>query len=437
MDHHKLWVEAFKFTPENFKQWLQEVPTDKTLVRWILETSKVSSETFLNWARKHYQLPTLKENFSEFVKASEIKNRYSDIWPDHVCPIGEWDGILFLACLEPVEEFKAPQQHQWVLASLPMIMKLRDEDMVPISSSVPILVPILDQAPAGLKLDLDPSKINFGDLSIGGPVGIHKDKIPDPPAVDAPAGLNFSLEAKSNDAPVGLSFDNISLEREPVSTSIVIPAIPISSPEIIKTAPVNLPPIPGTSEMPRPPAPGINRTPPPVPPPQEINSAYKMAQSSGQNSPMAEKEIRHFDDVGAYLLTELAKHFEKSMVLLFSKNRLSPWKHSEGWIRDGNKSPVIDLSSPSIFRIVNETKTSYHGRIVPNAINDSFFGTWNQGKYPEHITIAPVCISKDLVGMILGACSKVKGNSLNLAQIEQIGTQAGELLVKWGLSKVA
>ncbi len=387
------WVESFNFTKEQIEQWTQQLPKGKSVVRWALENNKIPAEMFLLWAKKNYQLPVLNDTFTDLKTATEIKDRYSNIWPDHVAPIKEWDGTLFLACLEPVEGFKSPQNHQWVLAPLSMILKLRGETQPAVAQAVPIL----QDAPAGLKIDAAAS-VSFGGLSLDGPVGL-----------EAPAGLNLAppkhevMEPTTRiiDAPAGLNFNFAAPSMASTPPPIPTPIIPMPTNATVPVAP----PVP-------------NAAPPSI-------------------GHMTEDGIRGFEDVGQYFLSEMSKYFEKSMILLFNQERLEPWKFSPGWVRDNTRSASVDLSGASMFRIVNETKNSYHGHIVPNSINEAFFLAWDAGKYPEHITITPVLIGKNMGGMILGVCTKAKGSSLSLIAIERLAEKVGELLVRWGPAKAA
>lgn len=388
MNQIQAWMGSFSLTKEQVEQWEQQLPKGKSVIRWILENNKIAPDAFLLWAKKNYQLPILKESFSDFKSASEIKNRYSNIWPDHVAPIADWDGTLFLACLEPVIDFQCPQNHQWVLAPLSMIIKLRGEAEV----APPQQAPLAD-APAGLKVEALAS-VSFDKLSLDAPAGLNFAAPPPPPSKPE------SLDSKTRiiEGPAGLNFN---LDEPPVAA-----APPVAAPPIVP--------------------------PPPIPNITSISNIAPPAMTL-----MSETGVRGFEDVGSYLLTEMSKHFEKSIILLFNQERLEVWKCSAGWARDTAKSGAIDLSGASIFRIVNETKNSYHGPVVPNPINDAFFEAWHGGKYPEHVTISPILIGKNLSGMILGVASKAKGQSLSLSLVERLAEKAGELLVKWGPSKAA
>lgn len=378
------WLQNFHITAEQVAEWTRNLPKGKSLIRWCLESGKIQPEAFLQWARQHYQLPVLNDQFNDFNIAQEISKRYGNIWPDHVFPFYEWDGILYLACLEPVEDFKSPQKHQWVLAPLPMICKLRGENAIIEEASI-----ISDGAPSGLSTETL-SSLNFNSVSVSPEKG--------PSPLEAPIGLSETPAA-------GLDFGSLS---------------------VVKDEPVGI-----IGEPPPPPTPLTAAMPAGMPPPPSAAAAPK------PTAPPAGLSGSNHDQLVQFVFVEMGKHFDRSMILLFQDEKLQPWKWSPGWKIDSNRNKIIDLSSPSVFRIVNETKNSYHGHVVKNDINNAFFDTWNGSLTPEHLTIVPIAVGNSLAGMILGVCSKARGTMVSLSNIEQLGHQAAEQLIRLGPLKAA
>ena len=421
MDHVPKWLEEFHISLEQARSWFDGLPKGKSLTRWCLENGKIPPSDFLNWAKKHYHLGVLTDRFDDFKKSNEIRKRYGNIWPDHVAPVFEWDGVLFLACLEPVDEFRPPQKSQWILAPLSMIAKLREEEMSAVDSSQ-----FIESVPQGLNL--------FENLEV--PAGLSLSSPASPPRsmpTNAPEGLSGSdlsfgsLTLESSDGPpAGMAHASA---PPPTNFPLQPPPLPTAPPlGISMSAPINAE-APRAAGMTPPPAPPMNIA-PPAPPVTTPAMAFQTA------SPSATPEAA-LDNAAVAILDELGKYFEKSMVLLFRSERLEPWKWSHNWRLDQGRSKTVDLSSPSVFRIVAETQHAYHGHIVSNPINEAFFQTWNSGLAPEFLTIVPIPVGKSLSGMLLGTTTKSKGPSLSLKIIEEIGVRAAELLLKAGPKKVA
>lgn len=128
------------------------------------------------------------------------------------------------------------------------------------------------------------------------------------------------------------------------------------------------------------------------------------------------------------ILNSMKKYFEKSMVLIFKGGALEPFAWDQNWVKAPHAQSAIDTSTPSIFRIVNETQKPYHGYIVSNHINEAFFNTWNQGQIPEHVTICPIVHDKKMYGMILGATTKEGAKKYQLHHIQEIANDAFAML---------
>jgi transcriptional regulator with GAF, ATPase, and Fis domain len=129
------------------------------------------------------------------------------------------------------------------------------------------------------------------------------------------------------------------------------------------------------------------------------------------------------------IVKDMNQHFERAMLLLFHNSELKVWKASDRWEQDKTRDTNIDLSIPSVFRIVKETKLPYHGHVVGNPINDAFFMTWSKGKTPEHLTIVPVLYEKNLIGMLLGATTKERASQISLERVQGLGLEAGLTLI--------
>jgi len=83
-----------------------------------------------------------------------------------------------------------------------------------------------------------------------------------------------------------------------------------------------------------------------------------------------------------------------------------------------NRNFIAPLKEPSIFSIVNRTLKPYHGYIVVNTINENFFDEILDGNLPEHVTMYPLILEDQLVGMLFGAGEKSCYNRNILQQFQ-------------------
>jgi hypothetical protein len=140
-----------------------------------------------------------------------------------------------------------------------------------------------------------------------------------------------------------------------------------------------------------------------------------------QNANHVKKEPQDKEEEMAYrALNQFADYFEKVMVLQVHQMMLKPYVWNDAWTQNKNMNANVDLSMGSIFRIVFTSRKPYHGYVVRNPINDSFFNAFNKGQLPEHATIVPVSLDGNLVAMILGFTSQQNADSLSLEECERI-----------------
>jgi hypothetical protein len=189
------------------------------------------------------------------------------------------------------------------------------------------------------------------------------------------------------------------------------------------------PPPPVFAPTPPPMAPKPQMTPPPPPPP--IFSKPAAATPPPAPIPMATPQATRaqMNPVVQEIFAQMSSDFEQCMVLTYANEKLVPWQWDNSWKLSFNAPPPIDTTHPSIFKIVLDTKGPYHGYIYPNPTNDAFFMAWNQSRYPDHITIVPMVVQNEVVGMVLGATSRVKGAMANLATYQNL---AADLATRLG-----
>ncbi len=117
-------------------------------------------------------------------------------------------------------------------------------------------------------------------------------------------------------------------------------------------------------------------------------------------------------------LQAFLKSFDKVMFLEWKGLYLEASKWLGNWEINPAATKKIDVSGNSIFKIPLKSTYPYHGYVVGNPINDSFFQNFNGGKTPEHISVFPVYTNEAFAGEIVCITTKAKGEKVNLADFE-------------------
>jgi hypothetical protein len=148
----KPWAQALRVAGQNYSQWNLEAPDGLNFTYWCLETNKINQDEYLSWARDHYGLASLNRNYFEKMPDIELLERTSTDanWSQWLLPICEWDGVIFVACVEPLQDQNWSFPVQFVLAESSEIKKYwdriyqshpshTDDHFMPIESSDEIL----------------------------------------------------------------------------------------------------------------------------------------------------------------------------------------------------------------------------------------------------------------------------------------------------------
>jgi hypothetical protein len=487
------WLESLGFSESEVMEWYNSMGPRSCFAKWLILNKKVDENDYLGWAFNTYKIPVIKSDFFATQKPDfDLLKRYSNIFPDGVYPIQEWDGILYLACLEPKTDFTPPQTCQWLLAPISQLFPwLKIESPVTMESPEPVG----SEMPMGLNIQLDPaspkstSEFDFSNLAPEGstptteqksdfemPAGFNSENIeigsdfqtPDLAKSDfGSADLQSQNEFLNShsEMPGGLDLSSLSFNSGAENTVSLTPDqhkgdsighTEIAADEsIMELAPIELTPlensfeegpktktielgasnlVPAGVELPPPPDTAVTSIRPNVvpvarastPPPRK-GLTEDDADTVREVTALIEAQSH---DIASEIFAKLPKAFSKSMIFTIQDKELEPIQWTPNWKQDRSRSPNVDLSTPSIFRIVKESSAPFHGPIVRNSINDAFFATWNEGVIPEFVTVVPIRVKNITLGMILGCTTFVESVHLNLDRIQEIGTEIGNALIE-------
>lgn len=94
------------------------------------------------------------------------------------------------------------------------------------------------------------------------------------------------------------------------------------------------------------------------------------------------------------------KYFTGVILFSFNNNIFTPVEWSDAM--EGPATPV-KIDKPSIFKMIANSKSPYHGFIIKNEQHIQFFAPWGFAELPKHVTLIPVFNnSKQMIGAFMG-----------------------------------
>lgn len=97
------WQEPFHISDEEIVLWRQKIGPGESLLLWAIQNQKVDENQYLEWARDFYKIPLVQSNyFSSPLSQAAIKRDLPNFCDETHVPIGQWDGQIFIGCLEPL-----------------------------------------------------------------------------------------------------------------------------------------------------------------------------------------------------------------------------------------------------------------------------------------------------------------------------------------------
>jgi hypothetical protein len=113
------WIEKFNIDEEKIPKQGDHGLYGTALYR-VLKRGMLKSEDYLHWAQDQYKMATLKDEFLNSPPQDFdnlwIKWEKALDWSPELMPIAEWDDVLFVAALEPMEHRPENIRIQPVLA---------------------------------------------------------------------------------------------------------------------------------------------------------------------------------------------------------------------------------------------------------------------------------------------------------------------------------
>lgn len=403
---------------DHFKERLVglEEPREGSYLELALEEGRLTSKEYLEWATATFLMPVLKpEYFTDHQPDPAWLKRAQYKWGPTMIPVGQWDDVLIVACLEKPHEVQAltccvladrenltewwnklsdsqEMLGDWNAAPPPNlsfsgVSLARNEGSLTDAPAAD--APILPDA-APLELPEDPNVVKLSEIPDLDAMEATQIGEPARPTLDEPLILERDepLVLEQEAAPI--------LEPAPAAEPVVAAApTPAASPLVAKVAPVE------------------NKT-------LTLDSKEKTKLAALSNK---KDTVKHY---AMKAFKELSAFYPEAMVLLHNDTgtHLVPAAWTEN-LKPVGSLQKIPLDEPSLFRIVHTTEKAYHGYVVANDVNDQFFKRWSKDASPEVVTAVPLFYNGHCYGVLMGFSDKEKTASQTYLQLIRLLDKAG------------
>ncbi len=361
----KNWKEQFQEELRSISSSYSKDTAPSSILMHALKQQAIPEEVYYSWAQENYQVPFVKSPFftsPKFQKKVWDKWKSQYDWHQAFLPLGEWDGHILIGCLDPSER----------ASELPAIYLLcRLEDLETAWSNYGGTTQKATQSP--------PAQVNAAPPPTNQRIVAQLT-----PQAEMPQTVQPTL--KINEEPAKVTIKTPSLESRKITSN------------------------------------------------DAKKSEEKILNENTSTAPDKEKrtyflEVLHKDKQQQFLnqakvtFDSMHTFFSKSFILAVdNQNQIcKPVIWDESF--NGTQCEPINLSSPSMFRIVNTTSKPYHGSVTLNEINEKFFNEWNKKEIPSHVTIVPLMSNQKVIGMLVGFGDATANNKAILNNVEKIGQQ--------------
>ncbi len=365
---HPELAPQLKAARESFSKQTENI----SFTAFVLNQKLIETEDYLAWAQVQFNLVILRDDYFQMTKPDmRLWSRWQEVypWTSECLPVGEWDGVLFVGCLEKPVDFNPATPVCFALCS-PLMLKTWSQNFL--SRSTPAVESLFNLE---LKEDSQGSDENLEDSSS-----------------EASGSDNLLLEFQDTAPPTEGSFlVKIAAMTPPVPTSKSLPVEKLVTE--VKSAPVQA-------------LSTVNSS---------VNSTVTLLKAQPKNSVPVQKEktgqflLSNLNSSNKNLAAELrtlceplVSNFEKYLILSVDTNEVEarPLIWSNGF-NPGIANYGISLKIPSIFYIVAATYKPFHGPLCANDMNEKFFDDWNMSQTPGHATLVPLLQKDRLIGILL------------------------------------
>jgi hypothetical protein len=366
------WVEALGISEDDYQRWCSNIPATESVTFRCLREGRIPVEAYLDWACNHYGLPVLKKDFFANAPDHNLFEKLKGIgsWSYEIMPVGEWDGVIYIACTEPNEDISWSFNVCYLLAAPASL----EAHWNALNTTKPLSAPAVATPPPTPMAEI--TQTAFPVLP----------NVPTPDKKDDPF------------AAIEMQLTQTAVKASEAST---VPALEV--PEGL-----SLPDMPENT----------------------LTAIFPKSDVSISPAPVTSQDLNTMQSIAQEYFKELKSDFMGCMLLAFDSDNLRPIAWDEKWKTTGPNTAFVSLSNASAFRVVYRTKMPYLGHVVETPSNSEFFSAWGFTALPENILVQPLSENGKWHGMLLLLADKTKKQSTQLAIAEQVAARLANVMGK-------
>ena len=422
-----------------------EIPVEvaSDFLQWAFESGRLQPEDYFGTLCSESSIPRLKSKFFEAPPDQMFWDnvKHEGPWAAGFFPLSAWDDVLIIGTYFADVNLNLTRKARLVLCE-PIALNRHAKHFLskaapsePIKSDTHSAAVI--QAPVVLtsyERPFDPASILSHSEEPNTDLESLNEELPTEDKPEAPQGLILDFAVTEAAPSPVLATETRESEASPSEAlaqnrpSHEAPALETSSEEWVTPQAATPPPLkPKTAEEVGPITQPVATS--------ETTSSFKLSQEQltklfsiplNQLEPVHLDECRNLDALGAQSLLQTSITFQGTMLLLMKPSdtgvdRLTPWKWNDLLLSiKRNQTDPIDLSTPSLFSIVQRTSKPFHGPVTDSAVSRKFFNDFYRGQKPSHITLVPLIADQKLIGMLLGSTDGRIENRQSLRLMERL-----------------
>ena len=410
MDQKKPWIEPLKISSEEFQSWSTLKGGEDSVTFWALEKGHLKKDSYFDWARNFYGLSVASDAYFDQPKDQDFWSSIRSVanWSHEMLPLEQWDGVIFVGCVEPHLDVQWSFPVAYILCT-PQGLRKRWQDYETAELSFTSMPPLpaeqaIEEGPVGLTK----TQFKLDVASLANAVGTPASAPPIPTAAPVAAASAAPMASVTplpppSPAPKG---DPVPETHEVFFQDDIPTGVFLDPTLATKSA------TPDTAA----PTPSL------VPAEMIIDPA---------KAPANVEDAKDLDQALTWFCNNAMVQYQHIFFFLYEGNVLKPHRVSKKLTAtQADALKAVDPTKASVFRIVKRTNLPYHGPVVDSDINKSFFSAWGFETYPPIVTCLPLMFGSEARGQILAIGDEKCAPQEILQLLERLTTKLFPTLAK-------